>query len=1419
MALHIPNSQTADHQASQCISAAHSILAELCSGNEITTTILRNAMETAFKGSDANGCWTWKLAYETCEIALLLFLRQYGHALSQNSQTPATLLKRIEKLARRMPTHTRRSEEMVALQQFSTPLPLAFAAATAAQMNRNDIVLEPSTGTGLLAIFAEMADAKLHLNELSDFRCQLLKNLFSRHPVTQFDAGNIDDFLDRSITPTVVIMNPPFSAQARMEKNSTTVTGRHILSALRRLAPGGRLVTITGSNFWPTVDHHKNAFAQIMEMGTILFCATIDGKVYAKHGTTFDTQMIVIDKTVARDRAKVARRGHADDVATLLQWLQDIPKRLGTTSIIEKPRVLAFPSTPPKAAKKPGITTRTSIEGVPLEYETTDARAADNLNSGLYEPFELTSIKIPKAQPHSSKLVQSTAMASVLPPKPSYSPILPPSLIENGTLSDAQLETIILAGEAHSTHLDRQWTYNAEENRLTEAADDNADAIRYRRGFMLGDGTGAGKGRQAAGIILDNWLQGRRKAIWISISDKLIEDAQRDIRDLGLEPLLVFPLDRFKPAARISMTDGILFTTYATIRNPARVKQILEWVGRDFDGAFILDEAHALANAAGGKGERGEISASMQGQAGLKLQRCLPEARLLYVSATGATTVENLAYAERLGLWTSSDFPFASRQQFLETMEHGGVAAMEVLARDLRSLGLYTSRLLSYEGVEYDFLEHHLTDEQIDCYDSYAKAFRIIHQNLGKALEVTNVTGAEGTYNRNAKSAAYSAFESLKQRLFRNLLTSMSTTSLLKAMEQDLDNGASPVVQLVTTGAAMTERKLAEIDPSDWHDLQFDMSPREGVIAYLTNSFPTNLYAISTDGDGNTTSQPITIDGNPVTSRQAEALRDELIEDIAALSPLPTALDQIVQHFGTEQVAEVTGRQRRIVRKDGKLVIETRPASANSSEVDMFQSDRKKILIFSGAGGTGRSYHADLNAINQRRRHHYLLEPGWRADAAIQGLGRTNRTNQKQPPLFRPVASNVKAEKRFLSTIARRLDTLGAITRGQRQTGGQGMFRPEDNLESSYARDALRQFYKLVYIGRIEGFSYETFQTWTALRIADENGLKDDLPPINTFLNRLLALPINLQNIAFEAFEKIIDTRVEKAIAAGSYDVGIETLTGDSIRIISRETIYSHPNSSSETELVTLKQIVPTHPPSLAAIEEIRLNHDSRTIPATYMRNEKSGHVALVHQTSSMWSDDGEIVERVRIVRPLTSNAMHMDEFRKSMWVSITKQEFAHLWKKEIEKLPSHTEITSHMVCGLLLPIWNRLPIDTSMIYKATTDDGIRLIGRRVPASWAAMHSQNATSLSADNIIEALNGSRQTFDLQGNLQIHAVKVMHVQRFELKGWTKPMRDQLRAMGLFSEIINNQLRFFIPADQKNVLEKLLETYPAVRAIAAD
>jgi len=451
----------------------------------------------------------------------------------------------------------------------------------------------------------------------------------------------------------------------------------------------------------------------------------------------------------------------------------------------------------------------------------------------------------------------------------------------------------------------------------------------------------------------------------------------------------------------IWLSEGILFATYATLRTDergeklSRVRQIVEWLGSDpgsqaeagFDGVIVFDESHAMQNAVGGKGERGDQAASQQGRAGLRLQHALPNARVVYVSATGATTVHNLAYAQRLGLWGGNDFPFLTRAEFVEAIEEGGVAAMEVLARDLKALGLYAARSLSYEGVEYELVEHQLTPEQIRIYDAYAGAFSIIHNNLDAAMRAANITGETGTLNAQARSAARSAFESAKQRFFGHLLTSMKTPSLIRSIERDLDAGHTAVIQIVSTGEALMERRLAEIPTEDWGDVQVDITPREYVLDYLAHSFPVQLYEPFTDSEGNLCSRPLSRDGQPVESREAVARRDRLIEKLASLPPVPGALDQIVQRFGADVVAEVTGRSRRIIRKGGRLLVENRAASANLAETAAFMDDAKRILVFSDAGGTGRSYHAELSARNRKLRVHYLLEPGWKADAAIQGLG------------------------------------------------------------------------------------------------------------------------------------------------------------------------------------------------------------------------------------------------------------------------------------------------------------------------------------------------------------------------------------------------------------------------------------------------
>ncbi len=1455
-------------RAGKLFRSGHALLPSLERGQSIGAADLRTILMNIFGGSDAEGFWSWKDAYEATEVAQVLFLRKFGTAITARADALQATLAMLTKVAGLIPTHTRRSEESQQLQQFSTPMPLAYVAARAAAIMADDTVLEPSAGTGLMAIFAELAHARLSLNEYAPVRHGLLQQLFSGSTVSQHDAAHIDDYLDRSIRPTVVLMNPPFSAGVHVEGRMTEAAWRHLASAFARLAPGGRLVAITGSSLSPDNLKWRDAFVRLQDRGTVLFSAAIDGSAYARHGTTTETRLTVIDKIAAADPTRlIVSHGIAHDLETLLSWISGLPPRSPSTasnSIGALSNGILRACAAKMAARKAADTLRpaavTATHGRPspsvrasrpvsqptirlddeiaeLSYELRDEApsARADVVDGIYEPYRLQAIHIPGARPHPDKLVESVAMASVAPPKPTYRPHLPKRVVTSGDLSDAQLESVIYAGEAHSGYLAGHWSVDATFDNLKAVKSDEEGARRFRRGWFLGDGTGAGKGRQAAGILLDNWLKGRRRHLWISKSETLIEDAQRDWAALGQEKLLVTPLSRFRQGKPIKLDEGILFVTFATLRTDeregkrSRVQQIVDWLGSDFDGTIVFDEGHSMANAAGGKSERGEKSASQQGRAGLRLQRALPDARVVYVSATGASEVESLAYAERLGLWGSTDFPFSTRSEFIAAIEDGGVATMEVLARDLKAMGLYASRSLSFEGVEYDILEHELTEQQVRIYDSYAEAFQVIHNNLNAALEASGITGAtsaagkSSTLNKNAKAAARSAFESSKQRFFNHLLTSMKTPALIDATTRDVEEGHAAIVQIISTGQSLTERRLAEIPTEEWGDIQVDITPREIVAEYLNHSFPTQLFEEYSDTEGNLLSRPVyDADGNPVLCREAVARRDALLERLGSLPAIPTALDQIVQHFGSARVAEITGRTRRIVRRDDggtidRFTVESRPGSANLDETHAFMDDEKPILIFSEAGGTGRSYHADLGAKNQRLRLHNLLEAGWRADVAIQGLGRSHRTNQAQPPKFRMIATNVKAERRFLSTIARRLDTLGAITRGQRQTGGQGMFRSEDNLESQYARDALRQFYKLIHGGGVAGCSLEKFETITGLSLtAEEGGLKDELPPIQTFLNRMLALTIAMQNLLFDAFEQLLAARIEGAIAAGVYDKGLETLTADRMTVKERRLVYTHPVTGAQSHLLTIERMDRNQAMQLA--EALRLS--ARDPRAMLMLNGKSGRAAVQVPTRSIMLDDGSVQPRVALVRPMDEIRFEVRQLEETNWEQADEQNFSAAWNAEVADLPEFSLSTMHVVSGLLLPIWKLLPQDYCRVYRVETNEGERIVGRLISSEGLSRICRNfgldqTEVITAAQVWQSLLDGSAVVALADNMTLRRVRVMNDYRVELAGFTDGMRDRLRSIGLFSEMIAWKVRFFIPTsdDGQAVLSRLIERHRVV------
>jgi hypothetical protein len=441
------------------------------------------------------------------------------------------------------------------------------------------------------------------------------------------------------------------------------------------------------------------------------------------------------------------------------------------------------------------------------------------------------------------------------------------------------------------------------------------------------------------------------------------------------------------------------------------------------------------------------------------------------------------------------------------------------------------------------------------------------------------------------------------------------------------------------------------------------------------------------------------------------------------------------------------------------------------------------------------------------------LESGWNADTALQGLGRTNRTNQAQPPLFRPIATNVKAEKRFLSTIARRLDTLGAITRGQRQTGGQGLFRAEDNLESVYGRAALRQLYVLLYTGKLEGCSLQAFEDATGLRLTDNDGsLREDLPPITTFLNRLLALTVDLQNTLFSVFEDLLRAKIEGAVASGTYDLGVETLVAESLTIIDRRTLYVHPQTGAETQVFAIRRRERNQPLTLAvALGRARDPH------STLLVNTQSGRAAVQIPAPSLMLDDGQVERRVSLIRPMDRMPISFERLAQTHWTKADAETFARAWEAELAGVPEFTDSELHIVTGLLLPIWRRLPDEHCRVYRLQTDDGARVIGRLVSPAWVlqAVAGEAPTIAPADALNALLEG-RTVLQLEDGLELRRVKVMGESRVELLGFTYGLVDRLKAMGLISELIAWKLRLFVPTGPTGpaILGVLMDRFPLVR-----
>ena len=1405
------------------VNAAPALSALIHSGEAFRSEDVFKVVGDAVGGSLATGDFSARDAYDALEYALNAALMKgaFGPLAAEGRAQLHNIVEHMQLLVSCLPTQTRRTQEQNEFQQFSTPPTLAALLVHAANIQPGERVLDPSAGIGSLLVFAQAAGAIPVANELAPRRAALLRALGFGF-VSCENAEHIDATLPGA-RPDVVVMNPPFSATAgRIEgRRTSTVGARHVARAARCLKPNGRLVALVGHTLSAESSALRDELAQLPEV-RLSADIGLPGTFYKAFGTTYANRLLVLDHCASGPDPLRCEVSELDELADLAWTLRkSAPARdrnasppapspaSAPTRALSRPSPRATHNQKAIAAARQDAITMPSGPVEPLRLTLLDdAGRAGFDGDAIFETYLPQRFVVDGAQAHPDALVESAAMAAVLPPVPTYRPHLPHAVVHDGSLSLAQIEAVVYAGHCHA-----QWLTSGE-----------------RRGFFIGDGTGVGKGREISGILLDNWLQGRRRAVWISEKPDLLTDARRDFAAIHCDPNLIQPQSQFRQHTPIVMDEGILFTTYATLRQqakesatdvgrviaPARVDQIVAWLGTDFDGVIVFDESHAGGNAIAMKGARGMTKASQQALAMVALQTQLPKARVVYVSATGATEVSNLSYAVRLGLWGPGT-AFTSVEAFIAQVAGHGISVAEIVARDMKALGVYMARSLSFAEVTYSRCEHELTANQVAMYDRLAEAWQVVLKNVDQALELT-----DGASCANTKSAALSAFWSANQRFFNQVLTSMQMPSVLDQIDQDLAAGKSIVLQLVNTFEAAQSRAIARANSQEELD-ELDMTPRDILIQFVENSFPLFAHEEYKDADGNVRSRIVTdSSGHPVISPDAVVLRDALLRDLQAIQVPDSPLDIILNVYGDKMVAEVTGRRRRATRVvdaesgDMRVSLQARSRTKVQAEAAEFMAGKRRILIFSDAGGTGFSFHAARDCENQQQRAHYLIQAGWRANKAVQGFGRTHRTNQVNAPHYRLCTTDLPGHRRFLSSIARRLDTLGALTKGHRDTANQGLFSAGDNLESTYATDAIHGLFRALYAAGQSGTDGLTFNTLCdemGLHLLGDSGLlTTKIPSVAQFLNRLLCLTVERQNQVFTVFSDRLEAGVERARAAGELDLGMEDIRAESIALVKSETVYTEPQSGACTQAVHLDA---TYPVRHTAFPTTNIDG--------YVRNRRSGFVWAARRLPAITDRSGTLVNQYKLIGPCSATVQDYFSTR-SNFDPISQEEARQAWEARVASLPTSRTDRVVLLTGLLLNVWDRLK-HVRHVRRAHTADGHRFLGclvptEAVPETLAALGA-SASAIDIPRLHAQLTEQGQIATLTNHWRLRVVRVANEQRLEIDVGASDRYRALRAtdvFGAFRETHQYQERSYLPINDLDALARLVEAHPVVRVSEA-
>ena len=1175
----------------------------------------------------------------------------------------AKAIKFIEDLQDNLPTQIIRDTEQESKQQFSTPPILAWLVDKLAKLKKDDKVLEPSAGNGALVSMIRGVK-KIFTNEIDKDRIRILKALGYKPSELNARAINLSQELYKE-KPTVVVMNPPFSADVETGRHANDVGYDHIKSALKIMQPGGRLVAILGEGSSFQNQRAFRFWKDLMKDADLKLLIDVPRGIYEKYGTKFGNVIAVMDKRLKPISQAEAEKAIMDvpelDFGKLMEELQNgneknIPEREaivsgpevgsgnragsesqgganrrpvqsghgtsnesrggagptggghkaggigeGKTGASERQvSIGAGKESAPKSSGLPEGNTGNESERGNISAggtgnnpkQTGLSRGVENLQESAetenpgerkeidgYVPYK--GHKFKGAKDHPTQLVESASMGGVDMPPITVKLKIPESIVKAGTLTNPQLENISYIVQANS----------------------QLDAKGNPGGFLLADGTGTGKGRVICGTFLHHLLSGTaKKFVWLSASNDLLKDSVEHLFALGMlewdeEHPYIKNVKANNPEyyetlkqlakdvdAKVSITaqnefsvdtpikagdNTILFSTYSLLANKdeKRQRQLAEWMGDD-NTVVVFDEAHKGKNAVN------NVNPSITGQYMRRIQVENKHLIPVYASASPASTIANMAYMERLGLWGEGRV-FDSFESFQRQISELGLSGLEIVTRSLKAAGRMSAKQVSYEGVTYSI------DNSAKLDENKKKVYQAATHLWGKLIEAFDDQMEYSNYSAWAKSRIMSQFWATELRFFRSLMLGLKSDAIIKRTEAELAKGNSVVISLFETNEAQLKRQKELVKSGEKPMEAIDLSPTESIVHLIEENFP--VYQMVKNAEGKYVFVR-DADGNPIINPQAVESKNRLISDVEKIiSMFPISpIDKIIDHFGEENVAEISGRQFRykMNKKTGTYEIAKRrvegvPAKdINNWERDNFQTDKKRIALITQAASTGISLHADPRMGSGTKRVFISGQLSWSSDQQMQAFGRVHRAFEAVPPEYVLMAVDVGGEQRFMSSAARKLASLNAISTGQREVGSN-KFLSAYNLESPVGEASFPRLLKSMM-----ETDKDVLEQMRLLKTNDQGirVLKTGIK-IGQFLNRIFILPKEEQERILAAFDaEMHDTEIMMK-ARGSFDNGVTNINAKSVKFLGSELAFRDENtgesaSIEEYEATKVKHIV-----------------------------------------------------------------------------------------------------------------------------------------------------------------------------------------------------------------------------------------------------